>query len=127
MRKLVKNRLLIALGWAFVGLGAIGVVLPVLPTTPFLIVALALFSKSSPRFHRMLLENRWVGPTLRQWEESKTLPRKTKLRAILLIVVVFSVSVTALTGRVELQGLLIAAAIVLVLFIWRLKERPTRT
>jgi len=123
MKKIVKDRTLIALGWCFVALGAVGIVLPVLPTTPFLIVALALFSKSSPRFHQMLLDNPWAGPTLREWEQSKTIARQTKIKAIILVVLAFTISVTVLAGRVALQGMLIATAIVLVVFIARLKER----
>ncbi len=123
MKKLLHNQLLVLLGWLFVVLGAIGILLPLLPTTPFLIVALALFSKSSPRFHRMLLSNAWSGPVLKQWEDNKTVSRKTKYRAVFLIILVFAVSVAVLDNKIELQLLLIGIAILLLFFIWRIKEQ----
>ena len=117
MRKIIQEKLLITLGWIFVILGALGVVLPVLPTTPFLILALALFSKSSPRFHRMLLENRWFGDGLRQWEEQKTLSPKTKRTAYISIVLTFTLSIAILRDRPEVQVLLIGIGVVLLYYI----------
>lgn len=122
MRQKLKNNLLIALGWIFVGLGAIGVVLPILPTTPFLIVALMLFSKSSPRFHKRLLDNKWFGPPLKQWEQTKTVSRKTKQRATVLIVICFSISIFILIGKLALQLMLVGIAATCLFLIWRLKE-----
>jgi len=123
MKKHLQNHLLIFFGWLFIGLGVIGILLPILPTTPFLIVALALFSKSSPRFHQMLLNNAWFGPTLKQWEENKTLSRKTKYKAFFLIILIFAISITILDTKIELQLLLIGIALVLLFFIWRIKEQ----
>lgn len=124
MRKVLRNRVLIAFGWFFILVGMVGVILPVLPTTPFLILALVLFSNSSPRFHRMLLNNRWFGPTLRDWEERRILPRKTKYRASGLIVATFLVSILLVSGRPYLQLMLVCFAIVLLFFIWRIREVP---
>lgn len=122
MRRFIQNNLLVILGWLFTLLGLIGIILPVLPTTPFLIVALVLFSKSSPRFHQMLLNNKWFGPTLRQWERDKTLSRKTKYKAFFLITMTFSISVFLLDDKIQLQLLLVGLAIVLLISIWRIKE-----
>jgi uncharacterized membrane protein YbaN (DUF454 family) len=122
MKTKIKNGFLIALGWFFVVLAIIGVLLPILPTTPFLILALALFSKSSPRFHKMLLDNKWFGPSLKQWEQNKTLSRKTKYKATALIVITFAISIGLLFGRIKLQFMLVGIALGLLLFIWRIKE-----
>ena len=122
MKKALQNTLLLTLGWLFVVLGVIGLLLPIVPTTPFLIVALALFSKSSPRFHQMLLNNSWFGPTLRQWDETKTLSRKTKYKASLLIVFSFTISIALLNYHVRIQLLLMAVAAVLLFCLWRIRE-----
>jgi uncharacterized protein len=75
-------------GWMFVGLAAAGVALPLVPTTPFLIVAAACFARSSPRFHAWLLGSRVFGPLIRTWQESRSIPRRAKALAVLVIAVV---------------------------------------
>lgn len=127
MRKIIQNHLLVIFGWLFILLGLIGVILPILPTTPFLIVALAVFSKSSPRFHQMLLNNVWFGPTLKHWENNKTLSRQTKYKAFFLTIITFSISVVIFYNEIQLQLLLVGIAIVLLFFIWRIKEEPLMT
>lgn len=122
MRTKVKHYLLIILGWLFVILGIIGAVLPLLPTTPFLILALGCFAESSPRFHTMLLNNKWFGPPLSQWEHSHTVKKETKQKAMLLIILTFAVSIAVLAGRVGLQLMLVGLCLTLLWFISRLKE-----
>jgi len=125
MRAHLKRYLLITLGWLFVILGAIGAVLPLLPTTPFLILALACFAESSPRFHKMLLDNKWFGPPLAQWEQSKTIRRKIKHKVMILIIATFGISIWVLSGRIELQLMLVCFCLILLTFVWRLKESET--
>ncbi len=122
MRTKVKHYLLISLGWIFVILGGIGALLPIVPTTPFLILALGCFAESSPRFHRMLLNNKWFGPPLRQWEKNHTISRTLKQRIMMLIVLTFAISITLLWGRTALQLMLVVIGITLLWFISRLKE-----
>ncbi|TGO03749.1 hypothetical protein PN36_00020 [Candidatus Thiomargarita nelsonii] len=122
MNQILYKNILIILGWFFVLLGMIGIVLPVLPTTPFMIVALAFFAKSSPRFHQMLLNNRLFGGALKQWEDSKTVSRRSKYRALLLVFASFSISIMILHGKLGLQAMLVTIAIIFLIFIWHLKE-----
>jgi len=70
------------LGWVMVALGLIGLVLPVMPTTVFLILAAGCFSHSSPRFEQWLLDHRWFGSSIRRWRERRAIPLKAKLVAI---------------------------------------------
>jgi len=85
--------LLFVLGILLTALAMVGAFLPVLPTTPFLLVAAACFVRSSPRFHRRLLENRAFGPYLVQWERDHTVPRAAKRKAYGLAVVTFALSI----------------------------------
>ena len=65
-----------------VGLGAIGIVLPLLPTTPFLVFAAILFSKSSDRCHKWLLGNRVFGPYIAHYESGTGVAKSLKIRTI---------------------------------------------
>jgi len=122
MRTKVKHYLLICLGWFFVILGAIGIVIPLLPTTPFLILALACFAESSPRFHKMLLNNKWFGPPLAQWENTHTVQKKLKFKAMGLIIATFGISIVILSSRIGLQLMLVCFGLILLWFVWRLRE-----
>ncbi|HFC30828.1 MAG TPA: DUF454 domain-containing protein [Oceanospirillales bacterium] len=122
MNKGIKQKLLIALGWFFVILGIIGALLPIMPTTVFLIIALAIFSKSSPRFHKMLLENKYFGKDLSRWEKNKTISPQSKKKASYVIIITFGVSIAILHGRSGLQIMLVVIALALLLVIWKIKE-----
>jgi uncharacterized protein len=75
----------LCLGWLCVGLGAIGIIMPVLPTTPFLLLAVWAFSRSSPELAEKLRNHPLVGPTIRSWQDHGVIPVKAKLLAIIMM------------------------------------------
>jgi len=81
----VPKWLLITVGWLAVGLAALGAVLPLLPTTPFLLVATWAFARSSPRFRDWLINHAVFGPLIRDWQEYGAIPLRAKLLAALMI------------------------------------------
>jgi uncharacterized membrane protein YbaN (DUF454 family) len=66
-------------------LGVLGAVLPLLPTTPFILLAAACFAKSSPRFHNWLLTQRHLGPVIRQYQSGNGLPLRIRRRALIIL------------------------------------------
>ena len=80
----MKRIMLLSLGWACVGLAFIGIFVPGIPTTPFLIVALWAFAKTSKKFHTWLLNHKRFGPILSNWESHKVVPLKAKILMVIL-------------------------------------------
>ena len=77
--------LLITLGTFFVGVGIAGIFIPVLPTTPFLLISAALYAKSSTRFYNWLINNRIFGQYIKNYREGKGIPLRLKIITITLL------------------------------------------
>lgn len=75
-------KLWLPLGYLFLGIGAVGVVLPLLPTTPFVLLAAGCFARSSPRLHQKLMNSELFGPILRDWEEKRCVCLKVRIYAL---------------------------------------------
>lgn len=71
-----------SLGWLFFSLGLLGAFLPVLPTTPFMLLALCMFAKSSERFHHWLYHHRLFGPPLQKWHQHRVISPKAKTLSV---------------------------------------------
>ncbi|MFM8746464.1 MAG: YbaN family protein [Aestuariivirga sp.] len=78
----LRRPLLLGTGWLCVGLGVVGIVMPLFPTTPFLLVALWAFSKSSPELAERIRQHRLAGPYVRDWEEDGVIPPGAKILAV---------------------------------------------
>jgi uncharacterized membrane protein YbaN (DUF454 family) len=116
-QKLVRTLWFIA-GTICVVLGAIGMVLPILPTTPFLLAAAACYYKSSERMHRWLLNNKWFGEYIRNYTEGKGLTMKTKVTALTVLWITIGFSTVFMLDRLlpallvlPMQLIMIAVAI----------------
>ena len=79
----LRRGLWIALAYTALGLGVIGIVVPGLPTTPFILVAAWAAAKSSRRLHQWLLDHRLFGPVVRDWQARGAVSRKAKRMAVL--------------------------------------------
>jgi len=77
--------ILFILGSLFLFLGIIGIIIPLLPTTPFLLLAAACFIRSSKKAYNWLLNNRWFGSYIKNYHEGKGIPLKVKIMAILFL------------------------------------------
>ncbi|MCI3944503.1 hypothetical protein BW686_01835 [Pseudomonas syringae] len=117
--------LLIAVGWLSVALGVIGIFLPVLPTTPFLLLAAACFARSSPRFYHWLVNHRQLGPWIRDYLEGNGIPLKGKVWAIALMWASISLS-CYLVPSVWARTFMLTSAVLVTIYILRQKTRPPR-
>lgn len=77
--------ILIGVGTLSVVLGVIGIFLPIIPTTPFVLLAGACYMRSSEKHHKRLMENPWLGPYLKDYYEDKGIPLHAKLLSITLL------------------------------------------
>jgi uncharacterized membrane protein YbaN (DUF454 family) len=94
VRTEAKRKLLIGAGTLSAGLGIIGVVVPILPTTPFLLLAAACYMRSSERFYRWLTNNRVFGAYVRNYIEGRGMPVRIKISTILLLWLTIGLSMT---------------------------------
>lgn len=124
----VVRTLLLACGFLAVGLGVAGIFLPVLPTTPFMLLAAACFARSSPRFHRWLLAHRTFGPIVGEWERHRAIPWRAKLWAIGLMSATLAASIVFFVKNPWAQGGLAVMGVALAVWLYRIpsRDRPAR-
>jgi len=112
------------LGWLFFSLGAIGVVLPVVPTTPFMLLALWAFTRSSDRFHAWLYHHKFFGPPLQQWHNHRVIPLTAKVLSISMMSLSFLM--IAIFSSVNIWLKLLIAAVMLY-GAWFILTKPSRS
>ncbi len=112
-----------ALGTAFVLLGTLGLFLPVLPTTPFLLLAAACYARSSRRVFNWLLGHPRFGPLIREWREHRSMPYRAKRTALLLIAASFAVSIGFFVPGWPAKLAMAAGGLVLMAWIARIPSR----
>ncbi|MEN8114631.1 MAG: YbaN family protein [Actinomycetota bacterium] len=111
------------LGVLFVGIAFVGIPVPLIPTVGPVLLAGFFFSKSSDRFDRWLVENRFFGSIIRDWRAGRGFTRRAKVTAIAAIAVTFTISVVFVIDKTPIRAGLIAFAAVLAVYIWQL---PTK-
>jgi hypothetical protein len=111
---------LVILGNIFVGLGILGIFLPLLPATPFFLLAAACFAKSSPKFYNWLMNNKWFGSYLKNYQDNKGIPKKVKTISILILWGVMLSTMFFAVGAILLKIILFVIAIGVTIHICRI-------
>ena len=125
-RSLWVRLLLAGCGLVSLALGIIGIFLPLLPTTPFLLLAAICFANSSERFYNWLMNHRHFGEYIRNWRLHGTIPRRAKITAIILIVLTIGSSVLFVVPLLPVQILLVAIGLGVILYLWRMPTTEAR-
>jgi len=122
MRRVSKPIFLIFGGISLI-LGVLGMVLPILPTTPFLILSAFFFSRGSERAHSWILSRPYFGKIIKDWEDYGVIKKKAKIQAVLAILVFFSYSIIFLQLA---SGLKISLGIIGPAIIYFIVSRPSQ-
>ncbi|MCK4368160.1 MAG: YbaN family protein [Dehalococcoidales bacterium] len=119
----LKKRLLTITGTICLVIGVIGIFIPILPTTPFLLLAAACYLRSSPRFHSWLMNNRLLGTYIRNYTEGRGIPIKVKLFTIALLWVTIGISIGVAAPNLIVKIILAVIAIGVTLHIIFIRAR----
>ena len=111
------------IGTVALAIGVVGIVLPILPTTPFLLLAAACYARASTRLYGWLLGHSALWPIIARWRATGSLAPGVKTRAIVIVIVTFSVSIL-LVDALLVRVLLVATATVLTSFLARIPTTP---
>ncbi len=106
-----KKGLLIIAGTVFTAIGIVGIFVPILPTTPFLLLAAACYLRSSQRFYNWLLNNRFIGAYVRNYLQGRGMPLKIKIITILLLWVTIACSIIFAVDNLIIRVILLIIAI----------------
>jgi uncharacterized membrane protein YbaN (DUF454 family) len=126
MRTVVKRRILIGAGTLSTGLGIIGIFVPILPTTPFLLLAAACYMRSSERFYRWLINNRILGAYVRNYIEGKGMPVKIKMFTILLLWLTIALTIVFGVQNIVIKIVLICIAVGVTAHIALIRKRKVK-
>lgn len=117
-----------ALGTLFLVIGIIGVFLPVLPTTPFLLLATACYARSSRRFYNWLMNHPVFGPLIIEWRTYRSIPWKIKLAAVATMLLTFGSSILFFIRDGRLQSALAVFGLIMAIWLYRIpsRDRPQK-
>ena len=115
--------LLVCLGALFVVIGVVGIFLPILPTTPFMLLAAWCFARSSTRFYNWIMNNKVFGPIIREWRQYRSIPKRAKITAMILMPTTFGISIFFFVPIFWVQIMLAAFCIFMLAFLWHIPVR----
>ena len=114
MSEELKKKLLVIIGLLSLILGIVGIVVPLLPTTPFLLLSATCFFKGSDRLYKWLMNHKYLGEYIRNYQEYKAIPLKTKIISISLLILTISYSIIFIVESIYIRVLLALIAILVI-------------
>jgi|TARA_B100000315_G_scaffold146242_1_gene135186 hypothetical protein len=119
--RFIRGTLIVA-GTFFLGLGILGIILPILPTTPFFLLSAACYSRGSERFYKWLMGNRWFGKYISNYRTGKGIPVKVKVGIITMLWFTISFSVFFIVTHPILRFILFIIAILVTMHLLLIKN-----
>lgn len=118
---ILKRGLFLIVGVTALAIGLLGLVLPLLPTVPFILLAAFCFARSSERLHNWLMTHPWFADALIQWQQKRAIRRGLKRKAMVLSALSFSLSIV-LVPLLWIKGVLFVLALCLLWYLYRISE-----
>jgi len=119
-----KRYLFIFLAWLFLVLAFIGMFLPILPTTPFVLLSAYLFSKSSHKLHTWIKSNKIFGPLIERWEKHGVISIRAKTLSTTMMILLFSYTVIFVPVAAAIKIIIVTIGIAVLTFIWTRPSYP---
>lgn len=117
----LKRGLFLLVGLSSLALGVIGIVVPLLPSVPFILLAAFCFARSSQTLHRWLMSHPWFSDALKQWQQHRAIRKGLKRRALFFTALSFCLSILVVP-LLWLKLMLLTMACGLLLFLWKIPE-----
>ncbi|NLP27642.1 MAG: DUF454 domain-containing protein [Clostridia bacterium] len=124
--KNIKKFLLIVIGIVAMGLGMLGIILPVLPTTPFLLLSAACFIRSSEKLYNFLITNKYFGHYIKDYREGKGIPKKTKVIALVMLWATILPCIVFFIDKLIIQLVIFAIASTVTVYIIKIKNKEVK-
>jgi uncharacterized membrane protein YbaN (DUF454 family) len=121
MRDSIKKGLLVVSGTFFLVLGVIGIFIPLLPTTPFLLLAAACYIKGSKKFYDWLIKNRWLGQYIKNYQDGEGIPFKVKIITIIVLWLTIIISTILFVSNLIIQIILFIISMGVTIHIIKIK------
>jgi uncharacterized membrane protein YbaN (DUF454 family) len=121
MKNTILNKILVVSGSFFLVLGIIGIFIPILPTTAFLLLAAACYARGSKRFYNWLINNKWLGEYIKNYREGRGITFTIKILSIIFLWITIAFSTFIIVSNFLIQIILIIIAIALTIHILTIK------
>ncbi len=126
MRHLTLRTVFVLAGWISLLLGLIGIFLPILPTTPFVILAAYFFSKGSTRLHQWLISRPHLGRMVLEWERHGIIRMRAKIVSTVVIIPLFAYTLGWVNVPLAIKAIVAAIGVAVLTFIWSRPSQPGR-
>ena len=121
MKDAIINKILVFSGTFFLLIGLVGIFIPILPTTPFLLLSAACYARGSKKFYNWLINNKWLGVYIKNYQEGKGIPVNIKILTIVFLWVTILFSIFIIVSNYLIQIILIIIALAVTVHILTIK------